>query len=72
MSESKGDKDPFLMTNWWGKKFLVFGAILILLTGVIVIWFDRTNDDEFNLQYQFPKDTTPVSIEIPGDTVNKQ
>lgn len=52
------DDQPFLMPGVFGRKFIIFGIIVIALTTVGVVFFDNTDDESFNLMDINPIDTT--------------
>lgn len=52
------DQQPFLMPGVFGRKFIIFGIIIIALTTVGVVFFDNTDDEAFQPMQFNPIDTT--------------
>ncbi len=46
-----------LTTRMFGKKFLIFSVIVVILTGIGVLFFDQTDDDAFMEPYRWGRDT---------------
>ena len=43
------DRDPLMMPAMFGRKFIVFSIVVLIVTSVAVYFFDNTKDEEIDL-----------------------
>lgn len=66
-------QEPFLLGRMWGRKWTIISAIIIIVTGIGLYFFDNTDDSQYDPMDVRPpafKDTTkqgPVKLINPKE-----
>ena len=60
----------FFFQNWWGRRFVIFSAIVVILAFIGLLMFDKTDDKSFKLLHNPYVDRDSVSGEEPDSLKN--